>query len=150
MSFSVSFDGEKIIKALQKLQEKTGNLSPALREIGEVLKESTKQRFNDSTAPDGEKWPENSAVTIERKGRNQPLVGRGTLAEQITAQVIGNDTLEVGSSMEYAAMQQFGGDKSEFPHLWGDIPARPFLGISDQDENEILTILEEYLSDLGA
>ncbi|MNT61306.1 hypothetical protein D3C72_1989410 [compost metagenome] len=24
-------------------------------------------------------------------------------------------------------MMHFGGDKSEFPHLWGDIPSRPFL-----------------------
>ena len=27
----------------------------------------------------------------------------------------------------YAAMMQFGGQKSEFPQLWGDIPARPYL-----------------------
>jgi len=51
----------------------------------------------------------------------------------------------IGSPMEYAAMQQFGGTKAEFPNLWGDIPARPFLGISSQDENEILTILRNYL-----
>jgi hypothetical protein len=24
-------------------------------------------------------------------------------------------------------MMQFGGDQATFPHLWGDIPARPYL-----------------------
>jgi len=44
-------------------------------------------------------------------------------------------------------MQQFGGTKSEFPWLWGDIPARPYLGISDADEIEVLEIINEYLEE---
>ncbi len=48
----------------------------------------------------------------------KPLVEHGTLMDQIHAQVHGNE-LEVGSAMEYAAMQQFGGTKAEFSHLWG-------------------------------
>jgi phage gpG-like protein len=42
-------------------------------------------------------------------------------------------------------MQQFGGSKSEFPHLWGDIPERPFLGISDDDRSNILDIVQSHL-----
>ncbi len=42
-------------------------------------------------------------------------------------------------------MQQFGGNKSKFPNLWGDIPARPFLGISDADEKMIVSTVNEYL-----
>ncbi len=69
------------------------------------------------------------------------------MGEQINATLIGDDTLEIGSSMNYAAMQQFGGNKSEFPFLWGDIPARPFLGISDEDEANILATIEEFLNE---
>ena len=47
--------------------------------------------------------------------------------------------------MAYAAMQQFGGTKSQFPHLWGDIPARPFLGISTADKQNIRDIIGSYL-----
>lgn len=143
----VEFDDTAIKKALSNLQQAVGNLSPALKAIGDDLKESTQQRFVSKTGPDGQQWEANSDVTIDRKGRNDPLVGEGTLAEQISADLIGYNILEISSSMQYAAMQQFGGDKSEFPHLWGDIPARPFLGISDQDENEILTTVEEYFVD---
>lgn len=33
-----------------------------------------------------------------------------------------------------------------FPNLWGDIPARPFLGLSPSDEQGILDIVEEFLT----
>ena len=141
----VKIDDAQIIKALQKLQAVTGDLSPALKEIGEVLTESTKERFNTGTDPDGQPWADNSNVTVERKGRNKPLLDSDTLMESIRPNVIGNNILEIGTSIEYAAMQQFGGEKSEFSHLWGNIPARPFLGISADDERQILIILEAHL-----
>lgn len=142
---TVEFDDTKIKKALQDLQSATGDLSPAFREISEVLIESTKQRFVSSTGPDGQNWQDNSQVTIERKGRNKPLVDSNTLMDEINYQIIGNNTLEIGSSMKYAAMQQFGGTKDEFSHLWGDIPARPFLGISSDDESSILSTIEDHI-----
>lgn len=75
----------------------------------------------------------------------RPLHGvSGALADQIYPQVIGNELI-VGSAMKYAAMQQFGGAKAKFPNLWGDIPARPFLGISDEDERTIVDVIRDYL-----
>lgn len=142
---SVIFHDKEIIQALQQLEQAAGDLSPALDAIGDMLIESTKQRFASGEGPDGQAWAENSQVTIDRKGRNKPLIDEGTLAEQLSYAVTGNQ-LEVGSSMEYAAMQQFGGTKSEFPHLWGDIPARPFLGVSESDAEEILAIVHYHLT----
>ncbi len=141
----VTIDDTKIKKALQDLQRATGDLSPAFRAIGEQLTESTKQRFSSGTGPDGQKWADNSQVTIDRKGRNKPLVDSGTLMAQIKDEIIGNNTLEISSTMEYSAMQQFGGTKDEFSHLWGDIPARPFLGISSDDESSILSTIEDHI-----
>ena len=61
--------------------------------------------------------------------------------------------MAVGSSLEYAAVQQFGARRGEFgrtrrgaPIPWGDIPARPFLGVSRVDRVEILDILAGYLA----
>ena len=71
---------------------------------------------------------------------------------------IGNNELTFGSPLEYAATQQFGAEQGEFgrgsfkkrngsfPIPWGDIPARPFVGISDQDQVEILDIIRGYLA----
>lgn len=141
----VIFNDKEIMESLQRLEHAAGDISPALDAIGEVLVESTKQRFASGEGPDGQAWAENSPVTIDRKGRNKPLIDEGTLANQLSHDVIGNQ-LMVYSSIEYAAMQQFGGTKSEFPHLWGDIPARPFLGISESDADEILAIVHDYLA----
>ncbi|WP_231997044.1 phage virion morphogenesis protein [Pseudomonas arsenicoxydans] len=40
----------------------------------------------------------------------------------------------VGSNKPYAAMMQFGGDQADFPHLWSDIPARPYLPMDAKGE----------------
>lgn len=78
----------------------------------------------------------------------KPLIGQGkSLATQIYYRVEG-DTLHVGSPLVYAAMQQFGGSKSEFPNLWGDIPARPFLGVSDSDAERMEETALDYLDSL--
>lgn len=141
---NVTVDDTQIKQALHNLLAVTSDLSPALKAIGELLVESTQQRFSSGTGPDGQPWQANSAVTIKRKGRNTPLVDSGTLMQQIHAHVIGN-SLEVSSSMEYAAMQQFGGTKAEFPSLWSDIPARPFMGISNSDEDAILAEIRRHV-----
>lgn len=176
---NIEFDAGKITNALSRLQDATGNLTPAFREIKEVLIDSTKNRFKTSTAPDGSQWAPNSQTTyemlLERKsgdyqdgkrigtkkgyirkdGRvsarsatmlsgKQPLIDEGSLMEQIEGRIEGQ-TLEIYSNREYAAMQQFGGTRAEFPHLWGDIPARPFLGVSAADEAEILTIVNQHI-----
>lgn len=79
----------------------------------------------------------------------KPLIGLGkTLSTTIYYRVEG-DTLYVGSPQVYAAMQQFGGSKADFPNLWGDIPARPFLGLSDQDVITIESTAADYLADLA-
>lgn len=148
MKIVIEIDSKNVLDALNRLQQAAARPRPALLEIGEELVESTKKRFGAQTAPDGSRWARNSAVTIKRKGRNQPLTGEtGTLMSQINYQLLNDATLEVGSPTVYAAMQQFGGTKEQFPHLWGDIPARPFIGISDTDEKTILDVIVQYLRD---
>ncbi len=147
MRILVDYDDKDVTRMLQRLIDAGINPRQALGEIGLELKESTKKRFESQSGPDGTPWAPNSEVTIARKGEKPPLTNVGTLMDQINYQLSGNDTLEVGSPTIYAAMQQFGGTKSAFPHLWGDIPARPFLGVSDEDEAMIIDIFNSYLAD---
>jgi phage gpG-like protein len=174
----VKIDSKVVIDALDRLAKAAANPRPALLAIGESLVVSTKKRFESSTAPDGTRWTPNSPVTYSlmvngfgkhrqgfsksnfgKSGRvnakggarlagKKPLIGQtGSLSGNITYEADGNG-LRVGSTMEYAAMQQFGGKKSQFPNLLGDIPARPFLGVSDADEKMILGTVSEYLSNV--
>lgn len=144
MSISIEVNDAEVLRALEQLAGRAENIQPALAEIGESLVESTKKRFGTETGPDGSSWEANSPVTLSRKESSSVLTDSGTLGDTINYQLFG-DELHVGSNMDYAAMMQFGGSKAEFPHLWGDIPARPFLGISSDDKDEILVILADYL-----
>jgi phage gpG-like protein len=82
----------------------------------------------------------------------RPLQGEsGDLERQFSTLVVGGTTLLLGSSMIYAAMQQFGGSKAQFPNLWGDIPARPFLPITSDgavypaEEAMIVERIQQYI-----
>ena len=133
-----------------------------LAEVGEVLVSSTKQRFGTQTGPDGKRWAPNRPATIasylRRRGGTSKkiLTDSGILGDSIRYKLTGGFTLgllrlgggrgvSVGTNLVYGAMQQFGGTKARYPHLWGDIPARPFLGRSAQDEARIRAITIDYL-----
>lgn len=169
---SIPVSDPKIDQALERLYQSAKNPRPVLEQIGELLVDSTKRRFSSSMAPDGQRWAPNSATTIlqylgaytgsfnrrngrlsskgaERASSKRPLIGEtGSLSSQIFYHVDGNDTLFVGSTMIYAATQQFGAKKRQFQGKapWGDVPARPFLGISDQDRPLILDTISDYLA----
>lgn len=142
----INANTDQVLRALNDAFTRTENLEPAYKSIGEALVASTQRRFQDRQDPEGNAWAELSSITKERKGHNRQLEGEsGQLSRQIHYQT-SNQGLELGSTMEYAAMMHFGGKKADFPHLWGDIPARPFLGLSADDEDEIIGILQDFLS----
>lgn len=106
-------------------------------------------------------WAGLSPVTKERRaalgyGSDNILRVRGKLFDAITP-FSGNDFAGVGVSrtIPYAAMQQFGGKKSQFPKLWGDIPARPYIPIDKngnlqpEAEDAVLGVVTHYLRSLG-
>lgn len=138
-----------VTSALNRLIKKGQSLEPALLDIGEYLLESHEQRFQQQVAPDGTAWEKLSTATIERKAKtNQSdkiLRGYGTLADSLHYQIHGNQ-LQFGSNQEYAAMHQFGGKTAANSMIPGrTIPERPFLGVSSEDESEILDILRKFL-----
>lgn len=106
-------------------------------------------RYSGSYAKKGGRLTSTGAGRVMGK---KPLIGEtGSLSSLISWQISGDGALEVGSPMEYAAAQHFGmpagyagTDKHGRPIPWGDIPARPFLGISDVDARSILDIIEEH------
>lgn len=151
----VEFDSQSVQDALQKLQRRGQSLKPLLEDIGEYLIISTRQRFHDKEAPDGTPWADNSPLTESLKGSNDPLIGESKSLSRYFSYNASSDTLEFGSPMEYAAVQHFGARQGAFgvsnrgtPLPWGDIPARPILGLSSDDEREVLDIVRDYLSSL--
>lgn len=162
MSFEIRIEHDGISGEIQRLARQGEDLTALLFTIGQGMEERIDKRFATSTGPDGKAWKANSPVTLARealrlslfksnfmgpqKGRRpnkrsaerlaakRPLIGEtGTLRDWIVSSVNGN-AVELAATTVYAAIQQFGGTKSQFAHLWGDIPARPFLPVTAEGD----------------
>ena len=143
----VQIQDRQVSEALSRLIRRSQDLRPVQADLGEYFIESTKRRFATKTGPNGIRWADNAETTKEAKGRNDPLIGESRrLSNEIHYQIDGTQ-LSWGSPLVYAGMQQNGGLKAAYPHLWGNVPGRPYLGISDEDERVILEILQEHLAE---
>lgn len=148
----IQLDSRRILAAFNAVAALLDDMSPVTFDIGELLVVSTKQRFQQGVSPDGVAWQKNSPTTLARKKGSRPLIGETKrLSNEIQ---YSNDasSVDVGSNLIYAAPNHFGATKGAFgtskrggPIPWGNVPARPFLGISDQDEQSILDIVQEHI-----
>lgn len=135
----------RVQQQLHRLGERVGNLQPAFEDIGELLLRTHFERWGRQEAPDGTPWAPLSERYRKRKRRNQGNILRlydhlrDTLAYRASPA-----ELLFGSNRVYAAIHQFGGSPDMKPPL-AAIPARPFLGISSDDQASVLDILEQYL-----
>lgn len=157
---TITFDDAEALAYLGQLSARLGDLTPVMQDLGEYLISSTKARFASGTAPDGTPWAANSLTTLARYGRmykgsakavagKKPLIGESRrLSGEIHAVTTAN-SVTVGSSLIYAGVQQFGAAKHSLgpKSPWGDIPARPYLGLSVADRGNVLDILREYLAE---
>lgn len=165
----ISIYGLDVVKRrLQSAGAVFVNAKPMLTEIGEAAIASTELRFIDGESPDGGKWAPLRPVTLARrrkgKGINkgtQPLLDNRILSRSFAKRVEGR-TLWVGTNVIYAKVHQFGAAKGSlgtgkyktrkgsFPIPWGNIPARPFLGFSQDDQTEIIGIIQRYINEAAA
>ena len=128
-------DLQAIHNQLDTLANLGDNLRPALSEIGDYLVSETTRRFQASVGPDGNKWDD-----VKRQGK--ALVDKGHLRDSIHYEVNG-ESVKVGTNLVYAAIHQFGGVAGRGGS--SVIAARPFLGISFDDELEIGDILTKHI-----
>ena len=156
----IELDTTEINQALNRLLENGQDLTPTFKDIGEELINSTKKRFTDEKAPDGSGWKELDSETKKAKGHSHILHQEGILAKQFSYQASGHE-LVIANLESYAALHQFGGGgmKVDVPSYTrkgktvraysfiNNTDARPFMGISTGDRDEIFAILTEYLDD---
>lgn len=138
MTITIHIDDAQVVSALSRLSGRVEDMTPLMKQIGEALIDSTKQRFATSTAPDGSRWAPNSQTTIERylgtrsarvfnkkDGRlsaygvaavlgKKPLIGEtGRLRSEFSVEVSANQ-VAIGSGLIYSAVQQFGASQGAF------------------------------------
>lgn len=144
---SAEMDDREVQRVFSEVLRRGGDVDLMLLDIAEHMLNSTRARFESQEAPDGTPWEPLSDVTLARKTRNADklLVEEGDLMREIRPDVSGG-VMELSANRVYAAMMQFGGAQADHPHLWGDIPARPFFGFSDDDRRSILEIAQDHLA----
>lgn len=155
-SVTVTVDDRAFREDLALLKKRSSNLQPAFDEIGASLLTSTQQRFEEEKDPEGEPWQklsesyQKSVVSRSKKGKKVHLRGgdhilreQGNLFRSITYLATAENAA-IGTNRIYAAIHQFGGSPDMRPGPAG-IPARPFLGLSAEDEREVHQILLDHL-----
>ena len=129
----------EIAQGLQRLARQGADMRDAFGDIGEELLNSTRRRFELEQAPDGTSWPALDPAYRRRKDRNADKILQyqgflfGTLDYRPDT-----DHVAVGSPLIYAATHQFGDEER-------GIPARPFLGLSEDDREQVVDILQRHL-----
>lgn len=154
---TIQVDDAQARRWFDRLLERSQNLAPLMADFGEMLLESTRRRFVDGVAPDGNRW----AAITHRAGT--PLFDTGTMRDQI-APVSGSDFVELRATARQAAFHQFGtapytilpkakkalawpggpGPRKKVNHP--GIKARPFMGLSDEDRRAMDDLVERYLA----
>lgn len=147
-------DASPIAALARRLAEVDADRREPLEAIGAAWESSTKARFESGTAPDGSPWKKSERA---RRDGGKTLVDTARLKGSITHKADG-DTVEVGTNVEYAAAHQFGSQRAgahAVPlHLPSGadptagliiLPARPFIGINDDDYATFAEILEGFV-----
>ncbi len=160
--YSIRLEGDtrRLLRTMQSIAEldKKG-LNAAL---AEGVRESTLERFRQSKAPSGKRWKTSLRAASEG---GKTLVKTAQLRNSIKSYSDANG-FAVGTNVKYGATHQFGepgrtiraktskGLRFQVGGRWITkkrvrirIPARPFLGLSDGDMQEIKATSEEFLQE---
>ena len=157
----------RVQAALRRAGDRLADCTPLMRDVGASLVQSTRERFDSQSGPDGKRWRPLSADTVigrlggvgrtytkkmqfrakARRGMASMriLFRQGHLRNSITARA-GADRVEVGTNLVYGAIHQFGGPAGRGRKI--TIPARPYLGLSDADADRVEGLVQDYLREV--
>lgn len=158
-SIRVEGDTRELLSKLNGWSElDRGKLNAAL---SEGTRESTMQRFKQSRGPDGKRWK--TSVRAASEG-GATLIKTAQLRNSIRSKSDATG-FAVGTNVKHAATHQFGAEgrvieakkaKALRFNVGGrwiskkkvkvNIPARPYLGLDDEDMEEIKAQVEDFIS----
>lgn len=165
VAVTIELDTSSLQAGFERLLKTAKDLTPVMQEIGTYMVDSTQDRFRSNVSPSGVAWDQSERAKAE-SGRT--LLDRGHLRDSITYDA-SNTRVDVGTNMVYAAIHQFGGKTraheirprrakalrfamgggdrfaKSVQHPGSNMPARPYLGWSAEDEMEVADIIEAHI-----
>ena len=144
-SIEIKIDNKDVERKLLELAQKGENLRPLMKNIAGIFASATEENFKNEGRPD--KWTELSEATKKQRTKQKKWPGQilqvsGQLASSISTQY-DDESAVIGSNLDYAAIHQLGGQVGKNKNV--EIPARPYLKLTDDDFEEILTETENFL-----
>nr|DAN14900.1 MAG TPA: virion morphogenesis protein [Caudoviricetes sp.] len=125
-------NAQQIATILERLAAAARDRTPLMRSIAGTMESAVLQNFDAGGRP---KW-----LGLKYR-QGTPLVDTENLMNSITSYYDNNIAI-VGTNEPYAAIHQFGGKAGRGRKV--DIPARPFLVLTPQDEDDILEDVQAY------
>lgn len=116
-----------------------------MKNIAGIFTSSTEENFKEQGRPD--KWTDLSEVTKAKRKKQKKWPGQilqvsGLLADSVSTQY-DDDSAVIGSNLPYAAIHQKSGKAGKNKKV--EIPARPYLKLTDDDFDEIIDVVQKYL-----
>ncbi|MGB0912015.1 MAG: phage virion morphogenesis protein [Phaeobacter italicus] len=174
VTFTVDLDDLAPRAALARAVAGARDMTPLMQDIGEVLVSGARERIGQTNeTPEGVPWPKSLRAQLggERETEDGELSTQhsgptlfrtGRLLESIIPEPEAHQ-VKVGSNLHYAGVHQTGmtitpkaGKALSFTLANGEsavvgsvtIPARPYLGVSDDERADITEITTLYFNDL--
>lgn len=158
VSITAEIADHGVDRAFTRLVGVMSDTTPVMAAIGTGVVGSTHRRFVRQTAPGGEAWAPLHPEYKPLKRTSRILTESGRLRDSINSRP-GRDEVRVGTNVIYAAVHQSGAtiEPKSSSHLIFrlasgvtfaksvTIPARPFLGIDDEDEAMIAEIVFGFI-----
>lgn len=122
-----------------------GNQYDLMTQLVQCISNQSKERFETQIDPDGKPWKEwHPAYAKTVRNPNASILRQsGALQRSIASQGFGPKTGIVGTKLAYAGTHQYGGKTKKG---WR-VPARPFLGISDSDREELRELAKNWIKE---
>ena len=157
-SIIIRVDDKEVRRDFARLQGLMKNTTPIMAAIGTGVVGSTQRRFTSQVAPDGSPWQTLNPFYAAGKKNSRILTESGRLRDSISSSP-SRDEVAIGTNVIYAAVHQFGAEikPKNGTHLIFSIngrtvgaksvtiPARPFLGISADDEVMIAEVVFGFI-----
>ncbi len=142
MSVKLTYD----LSAIDRLNRRIERLADMdrralLKTVGAAVETQTRRRLKDEKrGPDGTAWDAwSDDYAASRHGGQSFLVGERDLLDSIDNQIDG-DQVEIGSNLVYARVHQEGSANDSNQN----IPARPYLGLSDDNEEALADTIDAF------
>jgi phage virion morphogenesis protein len=151
MEIRFTIENDELARGIEAAVLAAQDFGPAMAEIAGLMEFETRERFETGRGPDDAPWQPSQRV-LEQGGKT--LVDTAALVSSITADSDSSSAV-VGTNLIYAAIHQQGGTirprnsralRTPFgPRGSVNMPARPFLGFGQREQDEIPQILADHL-----